>query len=308
MMVLARNTSAPAEQSVSRLLKPVAFTISRSQIATAAEASSPVPLQEQDGRRPQRPGNQFAHCAFPGNPPAIHPRESPACHWLCRNHSGNSGTRHVFAEPTLSHIVSGRNNKTPPACEKRVDARTLLWKQEENLVFNIFLLLGSSKPECSEAIDAAPSVRSFRKVDTDSPVRDSTFSTCVFASLVTHVLALHRLLRPSSLRRILCRYVQQGPKSDCNPLRFNILPVSDCSPETKSHFGGVYPQQSKISPKRDPTKEHLKRFLDAPLFPRYNVCARYRSSKKRRNVLRQTAATCAAQALSGSAGGALEEK
>jgi hypothetical protein len=45
----------------------------------------------------------------------------------------HSGTHHVFAEPTLSHIVSGRNWKNLRACEKRVDDGTSLWKQEENL-------------------------------------------------------------------------------------------------------------------------------------------------------------------------------
>ena len=54
------------------------------------------------------------------------------CRWLCRNHSASSETRHVFAEPTLRHIVFRRNRKNLCACEKRVDGGTLLWKQEEN--------------------------------------------------------------------------------------------------------------------------------------------------------------------------------
>lgn len=60
MIALARQHFCPRGASVPHLPKPSHL---RSATATA-EASSPVPLQEQDGRRPQRPGNQFALCAF----------------------------------------------------------------------------------------------------------------------------------------------------------------------------------------------------------------------------------------------------
>jgi hypothetical protein len=49
-----------------------------------------------------------------------------------RNHPASSETHHVFAEITLSHIVSSRNKKNLLACEKHVDVGTSLWKQEEN--------------------------------------------------------------------------------------------------------------------------------------------------------------------------------
>jgi hypothetical protein len=65
------------------------------------------------------------------DPPAIHPRESPAA-------AGSAAIIQLaqelsrFAEPTLSQIVAARNTKTKCACAEAVEEETSLWKDEEN--------------------------------------------------------------------------------------------------------------------------------------------------------------------------------
>jgi hypothetical protein len=101
--------------------------------ATSAAASGPTQLNEPDcggGRSARATSTRLRVSDFP---PAIHPRESPVCRWLRRNHRSASLERsHVFGEPTVPQIVADRNTKTFRACAETVDDGTSLWKPEEN--------------------------------------------------------------------------------------------------------------------------------------------------------------------------------
>ena len=91
--------------------------------------AGPLLFQER-GRRPQRPGNQ-SRIRVSGNPPAIHPRESPAA-------AGSAAIirqtqdSHVFAALTFRQNLAARNTKKICACAEPVDVRPSLWKNEEN--------------------------------------------------------------------------------------------------------------------------------------------------------------------------------
>ena len=52
----------------------------------SAVASGPILLKEQDEEEAAMPGQPAHVRTHSGMSPAIHPRELPACHWLCRNH------------------------------------------------------------------------------------------------------------------------------------------------------------------------------------------------------------------------------
>ena len=77
--------------------------------------SSSEELENRTGVRPQCPGNQFrAHARHLEHPPAIHPRESPACRWLCRNHSARSGTLTFSLNPLSARLLLPAIQKTSP--------------------------------------------------------------------------------------------------------------------------------------------------------------------------------------------------
>jgi hypothetical protein len=72
------------------------FAISRSRTGKPAVASgsscSRSKSNEQVGEEAAMPGQPVALArVFWNVPPVIHPRESPGCRWLCRNHSASSG-------------------------------------------------------------------------------------------------------------------------------------------------------------------------------------------------------------------------
>ncbi len=81
--------------------------------------------------------------AMPGHParahtqsrmsPAIHSRESSACHWLCRNHSASSKSSHVFTADTLRQAGVVRNRKSSSACAEAVNYADYLWKAMEKI-------------------------------------------------------------------------------------------------------------------------------------------------------------------------------
>jgi hypothetical protein len=114
------------------LPKLAALAILRPQCATAAGAGSPFPLMSGSGRRPQRPGNQFAFARVSDMSPGDSPSRITGCCRPCRNHPASSENSHVFAAPTLSQNPAARNKKTPHACAKTVDEMPSLWKPEEN--------------------------------------------------------------------------------------------------------------------------------------------------------------------------------
>ena len=95
-------------------------------------AAQPAP-KSRKWRRPQCPGNRFAHARVSEFPLAIHPRELPAATGvtaiIVRQALRDSN---VFAKPTLRQKVASRNRKTFPACAEAVDGVTSLWKAEEN--------------------------------------------------------------------------------------------------------------------------------------------------------------------------------
>jgi hypothetical protein len=83
------------------------------------------------GEEAAMPGQPVALARVFWNPPAIHPRESPAA-------AGSAAIIRQaqeisrFAEPTLLQFVASRNRKTLPRCAEAVDDVTSLWKPEEN--------------------------------------------------------------------------------------------------------------------------------------------------------------------------------
>ena len=129
------SPSAPSSlrTTVPHLPKPVTDPSSRDhEPATVAVASSPVLLRRAKlGRRPQRPGNQFALSRVVWMfPPAIRSRESPAA-------AGSAAIIRPsqepsrFAEPTLRHFVAPGNTKNARHCAETVDVETSLWKPLE---------------------------------------------------------------------------------------------------------------------------------------------------------------------------------
>jgi hypothetical protein len=114
--------------------KPVADSCSCDHgSATAAAGQRPFCSEEQNrGRRPQRPGNQFALTrVFWKYPPAIPFRESPAA-------TGSAAIirqaqeRSRFAEDTFLQFVAVGNIKRCGACAETVEEETSLWISEEN--------------------------------------------------------------------------------------------------------------------------------------------------------------------------------
>jgi hypothetical protein len=84
------------------------------------------------GRRPQRPGNQFAFARVSDMSPGDSPSRITGCCRPCRNHPASSENSHVFAAPTLSQNRAVRNKKTSRTCAETVDETSSLWKPEEN--------------------------------------------------------------------------------------------------------------------------------------------------------------------------------
>src|SRR5260370_41239070 len=68
--------------------------------ASTAGTSGLILFKDTTRRRPQCPDNQHALTRGLELPPAIHSRESPACHWLCRTHQ-QAQEALTFSLPTL---------------------------------------------------------------------------------------------------------------------------------------------------------------------------------------------------------------
>jgi hypothetical protein len=68
-----------------------------------------------------------------GMSPTIHSRESPACHWLCRNHPASLRSSHAFTAATLRQAGGARNRKTSFACAEAVNYADYLWKATEKI-------------------------------------------------------------------------------------------------------------------------------------------------------------------------------
>jgi hypothetical protein len=92
----------------------------------------PASQSKKWGRRPQRPGNQFAlsHLleVFPsGNSLS----RITGCRWPAAIiQQAQELSR--FSAPTVVHFVLGGNTKRSVACEEAVDHNTSLWNNEEN--------------------------------------------------------------------------------------------------------------------------------------------------------------------------------
>ena len=83
------------------------------------------------GRRPQRPGNQFALARVSGRiPSAILFRESPAATGSAAIGQAQELSR--FAAPTFIQAIAYRNTKNWRPCAETVDDDNSLWKTEEN--------------------------------------------------------------------------------------------------------------------------------------------------------------------------------
>jgi hypothetical protein len=102
--------------------------------STAAGWASGLPASQSKkwGRRPQRPGNQFAlsHLleVFPsGNSLS----KITGCRWPAAIiQQAQELSR--FSAPTVVHFARGGNTKSSVACEEAVDHNTSLWNSEEN--------------------------------------------------------------------------------------------------------------------------------------------------------------------------------
>jgi hypothetical protein len=84
------------------------------------------------GRRPQRPGNQFALSHFLEVFPSGNSLSRiTGCRWPAAIiQQAQELSR--FAAPTVVHLVLGGNIKSSVACEEAVDHNTSLWNNEEN--------------------------------------------------------------------------------------------------------------------------------------------------------------------------------
>ena len=113
--------------------RPAADSLPRGlESATATVASGPICSVEQNrGRRPQRPGNQPRSRALSGFAPRQFTLENHRLPLALPQSFGSSGTSR-FAPNTLSHIVAPRKTKTLPTCAETVEDEISLWKTEEN--------------------------------------------------------------------------------------------------------------------------------------------------------------------------------
>jgi hypothetical protein len=76
-----------------------------------SEAAQPS-SQSGKWRRPQCPGNQYALAHVSSFPPAIHPRESPVCRQLCRNHrSASLGGPTYSVNPLCGRLLRAATKK-----------------------------------------------------------------------------------------------------------------------------------------------------------------------------------------------------
>jgi hypothetical protein len=96
------------------------FAILRSPTRNRCGGHRPCPRSrllravEQDGRRPQCPGNQFRACARLLESPSDSPSRVTGCRWLCRNHSARSGTLTFSLNPLSATLLRLATQKSPP--------------------------------------------------------------------------------------------------------------------------------------------------------------------------------------------------
>jgi len=108
MMLVARQRSGSAASA--KASPQLAIQGSRSCGHRGGQRPDPAPRAGWGGGRNARATSTRSR-TFPECPPVIHPRESPVCRWLCRNHQASSGSSHVFAEHTLVRNVVGCKKK-----------------------------------------------------------------------------------------------------------------------------------------------------------------------------------------------------
>ena len=127
---------------------------SRSINRRSGQRSCPAP-KSRLGRRPQRPGNQFAlahvfwisHRQFTLQNHRL-PLTLPQSFRKLRK-------LHVSLDPLSARSVAPRNTKTSPTCEEAVEDETSLWKNEENrevLQFCKQLPMRSQSLPCGQTI------------------------------------------------------------------------------------------------------------------------------------------------------------
>lgn len=121
-------------KGVPHLPKPVADSSScdhESTTATVGQRPCPAPKSRM-GEEAATPGQPVALTrVFPGFPPAIHPRESPAAAGSAAIiRQGQELSR--FAELTFRQFVLPRNTKNLCCCAETVEDESSLWKAEEN--------------------------------------------------------------------------------------------------------------------------------------------------------------------------------
>jgi hypothetical protein len=92
---------------------------------------SEEPKSRTGGGRNARATQGSRRSAYFWNPPATHSHESPACRWLCRNHSARSGTLTFSLHSLSPSPPRPRNTKNSPPCAEPVDVVPSLWNPEE---------------------------------------------------------------------------------------------------------------------------------------------------------------------------------
>jgi len=107
--------------------------ISRSRARNRCGGQQPCSApKSKRGRRPQRPGNQFALARVSGvSADGSFFRIAGRC-WLCRNHSAGSESPRFSLPLTFRQFLAACNKKTRCPCAEAVDAASSLWMAEEN--------------------------------------------------------------------------------------------------------------------------------------------------------------------------------
>jgi hypothetical protein len=117
---------------------PTALPLSRATSAAFAKASCPFAISRSRTGKPAVAGGPSCSCSksneqgggggrnaratsracarFLECPPAIHPRESPGCRWLCRNHSASSGNFTFRCTHSPLVCCASQHKKLSPLC------------------------------------------------------------------------------------------------------------------------------------------------------------------------------------------------
>jgi hypothetical protein len=131
LRMTASARSAPQECRIAKASCGLVILRSRTCNRCGGQRSCPCSEEQGGGGGRNTRATSRACARFLDDPPAIHPRESPA----------SAGSAAIirqaqelsrFAEPTLSQLAAPRNTKKLRPCAEAVEDETSLWKTVEN--------------------------------------------------------------------------------------------------------------------------------------------------------------------------------